>query len=187
MKMKRKIFLITLAVLAAGFFFLIRKPTGLVDNADNIRWGVAFSKPFATEMGLDWREVYLAILDDLGAKRIRLPIYWQDVEVEQGKYNFDDYNWMIEEAKKRDVQLILVVGRKLPRWPECHAPFWADKLSENEKQEKILATMSKEVERYKDIENLYLWQVDNEPFLPFGKCTISNADFLDREIATVKN
>ena len=72
---------------------------------------------------------------------------------------------MIEEAGKRNVELILVIGRKLPRWPECHAPFWADKLPEPEKQEKILAVMRKEIERYKDTENLYLWQVDNEPFL----------------------
>ena len=71
--------------LVAGFFFLIRKPTGLADNAGDIKWGVAFSKMFATEMGLDWRETYLAILDDLRVKRIRLPIYWQDVEAEAGK------------------------------------------------------------------------------------------------------
>ena len=178
--------MVILAILVVAFIFLIRKPTGLVDNVDDIKWGVAFSKPFATEMGLDWRETYLTVLDDLKVKRMRLPIYWQDIEVEPGKYDFSDYDWMIEEAKKRDAQLILVIGRKLPRWPECHAPFWADKLSEQEKQEKILAVMSKEVERYKDIENLYLWQVDNEPFLPFGKCTISNADFLDREVATVR-
>ncbi len=170
----------------AGFLFIIRRPTGLVDNANDIKWGVAFSKPFATEMGLDWQENYLAVLDDLKVKRMRLPIYWQDVEAEPGKYNFSDYDWMIEEAKKRDVQLILVIGRKLPRWPECHAPFWADSLPEKEKQEKILNLISSSVARYKNTENLYLWQVDNEPFLPFGECTVSNAEFLDREIAAVR-
>lgn len=186
MKLRRKIFLVVVLVAIAGFFYLIRKPTGLVDSARNIKWGVAFSKPFATEMGLDWREAYLATVDDLGVKRMRLPIYWQDVEPEVGKYSFDDYDWMVEEAKKRNVELILVVGRKLPRWPECHAPFWADKLPEQEKQEKILAVMQKEVERYKDIPNLYLWQVDNEPFLPFGKCTTTDKGFLDEGIGIVR-
>jgi hypothetical protein len=186
MKLKRKIFLVVLLVIVAGFLFLIRKPAGLVGDPGDIKWGVAFSKPFANEMGLDWRENYLAILDDLGAKSIRLPIYWQDVESEEGKYNFDDYDWMIEEAQKRNVELILVIGRKLPRWPECHSPFWADGLSEQEKQEKILAVMEKEVERFRDIPNLYLWQVDNEPFLPFGECTTTNKDFLDQEVAKVR-
>ncbi len=186
MKLRRKIFLVALAALAAGFFFLIRKPAGLVENAGDIKWGVAFSKPFSTEMGLDWRETYLAILDDLGVKKMRLPIYWEDVESEPGKYDFSGYDWMIEEAGKRDVQLILVIGRKLPRWPECHAPFWADGLPENEKQEKILEAMKQEVERYKDAKNLYLWQVDNEPFLPFGECTTTDKGFLDREVALVR-
>lgn len=186
MKLRKKIYLLILIALIAGFFWLIRKPTGLADNVDDIKWGVAFSKPFATEMGLNWQETYLATLDDLGVKRIRLPIYWQDVEAEPEEYNFLDYDWMIEEAKKRNVQLILVIGRKLPRWPECHAPFWADKLSEPEKQEKILNIISKSVERYKNIENLYLWQVDNEPFLPFGECTSTDKSFLDREITTVR-
>ena len=186
MKLRRKIFLIIVLAGIVGFLYLIRKPTGLVENADDIKWGIAFSKPFATEMGLDWREVYLATLDDLGVKRMRLPIYWQDVESEPGKYDFSDYDWMIEEAQKRDAQLILVIGRKLPRWPECHAPFWADKLSEEEKQEKILAVMGKEIERYKNIPNLYLWQVDNEPFLPFGECTTTNKDFLDQEVRKVR-
>jgi len=186
MKLRRKIFLIILIVLIAGFFWLIRKPTGLAENTDDIEWGVAFSKPFATEMELDWRENYLAILDDLGVKKMRLPVYWQDVEPEPERYNFSDYDWMVEEAQKRNAELILVVGRKLPRWPECHAPFWADKLTEQEKQEKILNIVSKTVERYKGSGNLYLWQVDNEPFLPFGECTTTEKGFLDREIAEVR-
>lgn len=186
MKLRRKIYLTVVIILAAGFFYLIRKPTGIVENPDDIKWGVAFSKPFATEMGLDWREAYLATLDNLGVKRMRLPIYWQDVESEPGKYDFSDYDWMVKEAKKRNTQLILVVGRKLPRWPECHAPFWADKLPESQKQEKILSVIEKEVERYKEAENLYLWQVDNEPFLPFGKCTTTDKGFLDQEVLKVR-
>lgn len=186
MKLRRKIFLIILLAGIAGFFWLLRKPTGLVSSPDNIKWGVAFSKPFAMEMGLDWRENYLAILDDLKVRQMRLPIYWQDVEAESENYNFSDYDWMVKEAGKRNVELILVVGRKLPRWPECHAPFWADNLPENEKQEKILNIISRTVERYKDVPNLHLWQVDNEPFLPFGECTTTEKYFLDREVAKVR-
>ncbi|MFA5925657.1 MAG: cellulase family glycosylhydrolase [Parcubacteria group bacterium] len=186
MKIGFKKTIIILAVFALAFLYLIRRPTGLADNPDDIKWGVAFSKPFSTEMGLDWRENYLAVLDDLGVKRVRLPLYWQDIESQAGKYNFADYDWMIEEAKKRDVELILVAGRKLPRWPECHAPVWTDKLPENEKEDDLINFMSESVKRYRDIPNLYLWQVDNEPFLSFGECAITDKNFLDREVALVR-
>lgn len=187
MKLRRKISVLILLALIAGAFYLLRKPSGLVNDPKDIKWGVAYSKTFSTEMGLDWRENYLAILDDLGVRRLRLPIYWPDVEPQSGQYDFSDYDWMISEAQKRNVQLILVVGRKLPRWPECHAPFWADNLPETEKEQKILDYMTKAVERYKDRNNIYLWQVDNEPFLGFGECATTPATFLDQEVQDVRS
>jgi len=187
MKLRRKIFLAVMLTALAAFLFFIRRPNGLAGSDDDIQWGVAFSKPFATEMGLSWQETYLAVIDDLKVKKMRLPIYWQDIEPEKERLNFDDYDWMIDEAKKRDVQLILVVGRKVPRWPECHSPFWADKLAETEKQERILKYISASVERYKNADNLYLWQVDNEPFLPFGECTTTDKDFLDQEVKATRD
>lgn len=187
MKIRFKKTLIILLIITAGIFYLVRKPSGTVSNAEDIQWGVAFSKIFSVQMGLDWKENYLAVLDELKPAAIRLPIYWQDIEPDPGKYDFSDYDWMVEEARKTNTKLILVIGRKVPRWPECHSPFWADKLSENEKQEKILEYISASVEKYKNIDNLYLWQVDNEPFLPFGSCTKFDVNFLDREIATVRN
>ena len=69
------------------FIFLLRPPYGI---SQNIKWGMAFSKPFAVALGLDWEESYLAILDDLKPKSLRLPIYWQDVEPQAGEYFFDD-------------------------------------------------------------------------------------------------
>jgi hypothetical protein len=187
MKIRKKVFFAIIVVLVAVFFYLIRKPSGIISNAEDIKWGVAFSKIFSVQMGLDWKENYMAILTDLKPDSIRLPIYWQDIEPEPGKFDFSDYDWMIEEAQKKNMKLILVVGRKVPRWPECHSPFWADKMAETERQEKIISYISASVERYKNIDNLYFWQVDNEPFLPFGECTITDKGFLDREIATVRN
>ncbi len=184
MKVKIRIwFLIIFVIFCLAAAYLLRRPSGIDQNT---KWGVTFSRPFAVDMGLNWRETYLALLDDLKVKRIRLPIYWQDVEPRAGNYDFSDYDWMIDEAEKRNVQLILVVGRKLPRWPECHTPAWANNLSEKYKQEKILDLISASVNRYKDIDSLYLWQVDNEPFLPFGECPTSKKEFVDQEVETVR-
>lgn len=188
------IFLIfTLAVLILILSLSLRRPFGF---SESIKWGAAFSKPFSIQMGLDWQETYLAILDDLKIKSLRLPIYWTDIEPESGKYNFRDYDWMIEEAEKRDVKLILVIGRKLPRWPECHEPEWAKNhksgipaqgwSASGGKNQKLLEYIEKAVLRYKNLDNLYAWQVENEPFLPFGECLKFDAEFLDKEIVLVR-
>ncbi len=159
-----------------------RAPSGITQD---IKWGTAFSKPFAIEMGLDWKETYLAILDGLKPQSLRLPIYWQDVEPEIDNFKFEDYDWMISEAQKRNVKLVLVIGRKLPRWPECYLPDWAVTLGNGNQQALILNLIEKITERYKNIPNLDLWQVENEPFLNFGKCPLFGADFLDKEILLV--
>lgn len=158
-------------------------PIGITED---IQWGVAFSRIFAEEMGLDWREAYIAILDDLRPQSIRLPIYWTDVEEDRGVYNFEDYDWMINETANRNIGLILVVGRKLPRWPECHEPRWIKDKEMVERNEELLKYISTVVTRYKDKPNIYAWQVENEPFLLFGECPKLDAEFLDKEIALVR-
>lgn len=166
------------------FVFLIRSPAGI---SKEIQWGLAFSKPFTIDMGLDWQETYLAILDDLKPKSLRLPIYWQDIEPEPSNYIFDDYDWLIKEAQERNVKLILVIGRKLPRWPECHLPDWAFYFNEKSQQKMILNLISEIVERYKNLAHLSAWQVENEPFLPYGQCPKLDVQFLDKEIALVRS
>ncbi len=188
MEKRKKIIVIVLFVLIfiVFFVFLLRRPAGLVSNVEDIKWGVTFSKYFTEEMGLDWKETYLAILDDLKPKSLRLPLYWQDIEAQAGIYNFADYDWLASEAQKRNVELVLIIGRKLPRWPECHLPEWAASLNERSQQTRILKLISEIAGHYKDLGNLYLWQVENEPFFPFGECSLWGAGFLDEEIKAVR-
>ena len=181
---KLLVLIILMAALVWGFNRLSQPPT---DITQDIKWGISFSRIFARDMGLDWKEAYLAILGELQPKTLRLPIYWEDVEPREGQYTFNDYDWMIEQAKEKKVDMILVVGRKLPRWPECHVPTWAASRSEEVQQDKMLLLISEIVKRYKTLENLYAWQVENEPFLAFGECPTVDASFLDQEIALVKS
>ena len=82
---KRKIFLLILFsiffILAVFLFFLNRKTY----QAD---YGVSFSKVYAEYLGLDWKEVYLAILQDLNPKYIRIVAPWNYIESEKGKFSF---------------------------------------------------------------------------------------------------
>ncbi len=183
MSKKVIIILIFIILIGASAVFLLRRPSGLTDN---IQWDVAYSKYFAEKMGLDWRETYLAILEELKPKSLRLPLYWQDIEPQSGVYNFADYDWLVAEAQKRNVKLILVIGRKMPRWPECHLPDWAAPLNAQSQQTMLLKTLPVIVNHYKDSPTLYLWQVENEPFLPFGECPLSGAGFLEKEISAVR-
>ena len=150
-------------------------------------FGVTFSTKFCAEIGLDWKETYLAILDDLKVKEIRLPIYWDQIEKSKGVYDFSDYDYIIQEGTKRDVNFIVNIGWRLPRWPECHAPEWAVKKSLAETQDQTLEMLEAVINHFKDSEAITAWQLENEPFFDFfGVCPPSDESFFKRELAVVR-
>lgn len=154
---------------------------------EDINFGVTYSSFYADQLGLDPQETYLAILDDLNVKRIRIAAYWTDIEPVEGSYNFQNMDFQVREAEKRDADIILTVGRKLPRWPECHIPDWAK--SRADQDQLLLAYITETVKRYKNSDAIIYWQVENEPFLKgFGDCPIhTNTQFLEQEIALVRS
>jgi hypothetical protein len=178
------IFIIILALCVFCYFFAGSSPI-----QKNITWGVDFSQMQAQSLKTNWKESYLAILDDLGAKNIKLHTQWDFVEGEKDTFYFDDIDWQLQQAKERSAKIIYVVGIKTGRWPECHTPVWMAELSENQQQEEALAYIKKVVERYKDNEAIIYWQVENEPLLNFGECPewyYKNDEFLKKEVALVK-
>ena len=155
-------------------------------NGKQIPLGVTFSIRYAQDIGLDWKEVFVAMLDDLKIRQIRIPAYWDLIEKTEGEYDFSDLDWQLDQAEKRDAKVILVVGQKVPRWPECFIPEWA-KNDDSKRKEKLLEMERLVVERYKDRKVIQNWQVENEPFLSFGICPQADPALLDSEIANVKS
>jgi hypothetical protein len=156
---------------------------------EDMKFGVSFAHHHAESLELDWKETYLAILDDLKVDRMRIAAYWDRIEDEDGNYDWSDVDWQVREAEKRDVDLILAMGIKTPRWPECHIPeFYMDN---KEKRENALLAFEEElIKRYRDYNNIIHWQVENEPFLKFfGDCPENAVDpeLVDKEIALVKS
>lgn len=151
-----------------------------------VELGATFSKPYAESLGLDWKKVYIETLDDLGVRRLRIPAYWNEVEPEPGVYNFSNIDWMLDEAKKRDAKVLLAVGRKLPRWPECHVPAWTEGMGESLVQTRVLAMIEAVVRRYSTNDVIFAWQVENEPLFEFGICPPPDRDFLKHEVAVVR-
>lgn len=171
-------------VLSIILFFLAgsKKP-------DNITYGMSFNTMYAGELGLDWKETYDAILDDLGVRHLRLAAHWPMVEPNKGEYNFTELDYQIKRAEEVGVEVVLAVGRRLPRWPECHIPEWIKNTSENERSEVQLDYVRQVVERYRESPAVRYWQVENEPFLEvfaFEHCGELNIDLLDKEIALVR-
>jgi hypothetical protein len=157
----------------------------VMDSSNKAGLGITYSWKYAEDVGLDWQETYLAILDDLKVKKIRLPVYWNDVEKKEGQYDFSKIDWQLQEAKKRNVDIILAVGQKTPRWPECFIPDWAS-VSDAKRKTALLGFIETTVKRYKDDKTIAFWQVENEPLLNFGICPTINPALLDMEIAVAR-
>jgi hypothetical protein len=178
---------ILLGVLAVFLIFISFFFIGTPPQAQEIKWGVNFSQKHAKDLGLDWKETYLALLDDLKVKNIKLITQWDLIEPEQGRYDFKDLDWQVEKAEEKGAKVILVIGMKTGRWPECHIPDWAKNLSEEKQQGKILKLIENIVLRYKDSETIGAWQIENEPLFPFGECPWKDKKFLKKETELVKS
>ena len=158
-----------------------------VPGKQNLEYGVTFSQKFSTELlGNDWRKNYLAILDDLKIKDFRLAAYWDLVEPVEDEFNFQDLDWQIAEAEKRGAKIILAIGLKVPRWPECHIPDWAKGGDASARAGRLIKYEEILINRYKNNKVIWAWQVENEPYFPFGDCKIVPPAILNAEIKQTK-
>lgn len=184
MKKFGKIFLVIVIVISLIYFiaFLFSR-----DRNPGMIIGVSFQTDYARYLGFNYQEVFTTILDDWKFRNIRIPAQWDSIEKEQGKFDFSEVDWMMKEAGKRQAKIVLAVGQKTPRWPECHAPEWTKNLTDEKYFEAIHSYIATVVKRYQNHPALEIWQVENEPFLPFGeKCrSLSGAEF-KKEIANVR-
>ncbi|MFZ4648551.1 MAG: cellulase family glycosylhydrolase [Patescibacteria group bacterium] len=150
-------------------------------------FGVTFSKKFCAELGLDWKETYLAMLKELKVKEIRIPIYWDDLEKEEGVYDFSDFDYLISEGAKNKANFVISMGRRVPRWPECHSPAWLNTKSEIAQRVSTLKMIEAVTNHFKNNKNVVQWQVENEPFLgSFGVCPVFDDGLLRQEVDLVR-
>ncbi len=179
----KKFFVFLFLVLFVALLYLGRETA---DPNRKIEWGITFSKPFAQKMGLEWQKAYLEILDDFKIDKIRLIAYWSEIEPADGQFYFDNLDWQVAEAAKRGTKIILAIGRKLPRWPECHEPEWIQNQEPKTKNQRLLEYIEKTVNHYKNNPAIVAWQIENEPFLKFGECPSFDVKLLDEEIALAR-
>ncbi len=146
-------------------------PIAPASNEDAVL-GYTFSIRAAEALGLDWREAYRNSLKDLNPKVIRLPVYWDRLQPAAGAFDWTETDEQMAALVGTDTKVILAIGRKLPRWPECHVPGWVGELESVEAKQALREMLSEVVRRYQGHEALNAWQVENEALFPFGECPL---------------
>ena len=181
MTKKILIVIVIAVVLPLAYFYFQFQPS------PNPQFGLSFSTSHAQYLGFDWKEMYLDMLNDLRPKKLRLMAYWELIEPKQGQFDFQTMDEMVIEAGKRDIDVILAIGRKLPRWQECHQPAWYAGLTEEQQRQGQLTMIEQVVSHFRQFDAIKIWQVENEPLFEFGKaCPKIEAGLVREEIAIIK-
>ncbi|MFA6017835.1 MAG: hypothetical protein WC776_01485 [Patescibacteria group bacterium] len=147
--------------------------------------GVTFSDKYAQSLGLDSAEALRAIVDDLGVHDVRIPVYWSDVEVAQGQFDFSRIDRLLDIAADHDISVTLAIGMKVPRWPECYIPSFYDSNVQGFDGQ-VLRYMQALVSHTRQYDVITRWQVENEPFFSYGECPEPSLSRLRQEVALVR-
>lgn len=155
---------------------------------ENMLIGVSYDPEYAGSLKLDTVKAFKTIVNEWNFKYVRLPAHWDKVEKERGKFDFSELDFYMGESAKSGVKVMLAIGNKTPRWPECHTPLWATNLSREEYDKALREYIRTAVEHFKDHPALEMWQVENEPFLGFGgDCVRITPQQLKEEVELVKS
>ena len=160
-----------------GVFLFVGWPT----KTPNVTYGMTFSRPYAEELGLNPDHVLTVALDEVGIRRFRMSAYWTLIEPTEGQWDFTTLDRDIAEVGKRGGKVVLAIGEKLPRWPECWNPDWWKRLQREDQRQKTLRYLETVVTRYRNNPAILAWQVENEPHFQYGDCPTPDYLFIQRE------
>lgn len=177
------VIIVLLVILALPLFFYYQ-----YQPPANASWGLNFSPENASYLGLDPQQLFLSTLDDFHPPEVRIMAYWDELEPVRGQFDFSLIDRMLEETERRGIKVILVLGHKQPRYPECHEPSWYQGLAGQEKPVAVLTMLRAAVEHFRQFRSVRYWQVENEPFFPYGQnCPTLPKDLLAAELGAVKS
>lgn len=181
-----KILGLTGLIFLSLIFIFSNKIYERINLSKPVTWGVSYSPSYAASLGLDPVTTYEEILDQLGPKRVRLNTYWNEIEPVKDKFDFSQVDHYVDLAQKRQIEAVLVVGLKQPRWPECRTPGWLNIKDTDllrERQFKMLQTV---INHFDSNPAVAAWQLENEPVFSFGVCPQRGGQFLQEEVKLMR-
>jgi len=181
--MKKKFFYIIVIFFVfylLSFFFNFEKE-------EKPKLGLSFSEFYARNLGIDWKVAYEAILNELNPNSLILIAYWNYIEPQKNYFDFSSLDYEINLASIKGKEIILAVGQRVPRWPECHIPDWAANLKKEEFDTAFINYIETVVKRYAGNQSIKYWQVENEPYFSyFGNCPPFDEKLFEEEINVVR-
>lgn len=179
---------IGLVVLLTGTAYGISRWYALKHADEPLQIGVTFIPSYARYFDLDPQQTMAAIIDELGVTRLRLVTYWKVGEPVKDSYDFSEFDWQMKMAEEKGVKVSLAIGLRQPRWPECHAPTWAEQMPMEQWSVELKDYMKAIIERYQTSPALESYQLENEFFMDvFGICPDHSRERLIDEYNFVKN
>jgi len=167
-------------------FIFIALVTESISYNRNPDYGVSFSSQYAQYLGLDVNETFDAIVEEMPIENIRIPIYWDQIEAKPGEFDFSQIDYLMDKAAENNIKVTLAIGLKVPRWPECFIPDWSDQTDNIAFKQSLFQMIDVVVKRYRDHSALEKWQVENEPFFPFGECPAPEPSWFYQEVDFVR-
>ena len=188
MRIPRTHIFILLGLIALVLIFLfVNYSADKIFLAKPVSFGVSYSPKYALELGLDPKITFQDILGNLQVKNIRLSAYWDEIEPTKDKFDFTDLDWYLAQAQKQNTKVILALGYKLPRWPECRVPKWIYQEDLKLLRERQLIMVGVVIDHFNSSSTISAWQIENEPILEFGDCPKVDREFLKQEVAFVRS
>ena len=141
-------------------------------SAEPVHIGTTFSTKQCRYLGVNAKKTLKEILK-IKFDLIRLSAYWDELEAQEGVYDFSGLDWQIAEAVSKQIPIVLTVGMKAPRWPEFFIPPWlltrlrlpkgGDVSRKAYLRERTLRFLEAVMQHYRDEPMIRYWQVENEP------------------------
>ena len=157
-------------------------------------YGTSYSFEQAEWYGLDSRKAYVDLLEKFDFEWVRIPFFWNQMVSEDGELRIEILEYAVEEAAKRNVNVVIALGAKTPYYPEFHLPEnIASQLKSGQNIDsnhavgaKILEIDRRLVEALSHYENISHWQIENEPFTPNENGWTVDVSLIEEEIEVVR-